>query len=284
MRSPRTFAVIGLLLVLVAGGCAVEPAITSESPSHEPSSTPPAQRPAAQRPGIGRPERLSPSGLARPAQPAMPVSYRAALVDDHCTDRDLAAPAASDIALTVLDRSYGLPATYAPDDLEPAAEAGLTDASGTKLVRAVLLDDLAAMRAAWESAGLTIVIDSAYRSYAAQAATYDNWVIQIGPEGAAARTARPGHSEHQLGTAIDVSSPGWSGRFGDWATESAEGAWMAERAWEYGFVMSYPAGGEAESCYGYEPWHYRWIGREAAAEHRDSGLVLRDFLARRADG
>jgi D-alanyl-D-alanine carboxypeptidase len=105
-------------------------------------------------------------------------------------------------------------------------------------------------------------------------------VARLGQDAARLRTARPGHSEHQLGTAIDVTSPGWSGRFGDWAVESAEGAWMAEHAWRYGFVMSYPAGQQELTCFGYEPWHYRWIGREAAAAHRDSQMVLRDFLER----
>jgi LAS superfamily LD-carboxypeptidase LdcB len=77
-----------------------------------------------------------------------------------------------------------------------------------------------------------------------------------------------------------MTSPGWSGRFGDWGTESAEGAWMAAHGWEYGFVMSYPPGAESTTCFTYEPWHYRWIGREAAAAQRASGEPLRLFLVR----
>jgi len=59
---------------------------------------------------------------------------------------------------------------------------------------------------------------------------------------------------------------------------------MAAHAWEYGFVMSYPFGSQALTCFSYEPWHYRWIGREAAAAHRASGLYLRQFLERFIDG
>jgi zinc D-Ala-D-Ala carboxypeptidase len=81
-----------------------------------------------------------------------------------------------------------------------------------------------------------------------------------------------------------VTSPGWVGRFGDWAIESPEGAWMAANAWRYGFVMSYPAGSQAQTCFSYEPWHYRWIGRDAAAAHRSSGLHLRQFLERYVGG
>ncbi len=231
------------------------------------------------------PERIAqPAPLARPVQPPIAVRYDAALLADHCVDRDVPAPPATDVALTLLDRSYALPTGYAPADLVPASTAGLTGGSGTKLLRSVLIDDLEAMRAAWQAAGLNVIIESGYRSYSAQAATFNSWVSRLGYATALARSARPGHSEHQLGTAIDVTSAGWGGRFGDWAVESAEGAWMAANAWQYGFVMSYPAGSDAQTCFGYEPWHYRWIGRDAAAAHRSSGMHLRQFLERYVDG
>lgn len=230
-------------------------------------------------------ERLGPV-LAdpRPPQPAPTVRYQAALVVDHCVDRDFAAPAATDPTLTLLDRTYALPADYVPPDLVPAERAGLEGTSADKRVRAILVDDLAAMHTAWEVAGLTIMLESAYRSFADQAATFNSWVARLGYAAGLLRTARPGHSEHQLGTAIDVVSPGWSGRFGDWAVETAEGAWMAAHAWEYGFVMSFPAGATGDTCLGYEPWHYRWVGRDVAADHRASGLTLRRFLERYATG
>jgi zinc D-Ala-D-Ala carboxypeptidase len=215
---------------------------------------------------------------SRPAQPVVAARYQADLVSDHCLDRDLPTPEVADPAFTILDRSYALPADSAPEDLVVASAAGFTEGSATKRVRAVIVEDLAAMREAWEASGLTVTIESAYRSYDSQASTFNGWVSRIGQAGALLRTARPGHSEHQLGTAIDFTSAGWTGRFGDWATESTEGAWMAAHAWEYGFVMSYPAGSEAQTCFTYEPWHYRWIGRNAAAALRASGMQLRQFL------
>lgn len=230
------------------------------------------------------PEIVVAASAARPAQPAMAASFRSALVADHCVDRDLPAPPAADIVLVVLDRSYALPADYAPPDLVPASAAGLTGASGSKLVSQRMVADLAAMADAWRAAGLAMIVESAYRSYANQAATFNSWVARLGYESALARSARPGHSEHQLGTALDLTSPGWGGRFGDWATQSAEGAWMAAHGWEYGFVMSYPAGSQASTCFSYEPWHWRWIGREAAAAQRASGLHPRQFLERYVGG
>jgi D-alanyl-D-alanine carboxypeptidase len=217
--------------------------------------------------------------LRRPDQPEMAAGFRASLVADPCTDRDLPAPATADEVLTLLDRSYALPASYVPPDLVPAGEAGIGASSGTKLVRAPMIEDLAALYAASLDAGLSLIVESGYRSYANQAATFDSWASRLGHAEALRRSARPGHSEHQLGTAIDVTSPGWAGRFGDWGRETAEGTWLSAHAWEFGFVLSYPAGSEAETCFSYEPWHYRWIGRAAAAEHRASGLRLRTFLA-----
>ena len=231
--------------------------------------------------GASGPERIvARRTLDRPPQPVIAATNRPNLVTDHCVDHDLAAPSVTDMAMVVLDRSYALPAGYVPDDLVAASEAGLSGTAGTELVRAVLVADLAEMAAAWHAAGLTVTLESGYRSYAAQAATFDSWVARLGYANALGRAARPGHSEHQLGTALDLTSPGWSGRFGDWAVESPEGSWMAAHGWEYGFVMSYPAGSQDATCFSYEPWHYRWIGREAAAAHRDSGLDLRRFLER----
>jgi D-alanyl-D-alanine carboxypeptidase len=268
-----------LLLVACSTSGVAAPSVTPApaDPVAAPASTP--------RPMGHGPERVvHRPPLARPAQPAIAVRYDAALLADHCVDRDVPAPSAADVALTVLDRSYALPAGYAPSDLVPASTAGLTGSSGTKLVRSVLVEDLAAMGAAWRAAGLTVIVESAYRSYGSQAATFNSWVSQLGQAAALVRSARPGHSEHQLGTAIDVTSPGWAGRFGDWAIESPEGAWMAENAWRHGFVMSYPAGSQGQTCFSYEPWHYRWIGRDAAAAHRSSGMHLRQFLERYVGG
>lgn len=264
-----------LLLAALLAACGT----SATAPSREAGSAAPLPTAATEVHAVG-PELVAPGHPpSRPAQPVLSARYGADLVADHCVDRDLPAPPASDPIFTVLDRSYALPADYAPDDLVVVSAAGLTESSATKRVRSVLVEDLAAMRAAWETAGLTLMIESAYRSYDSQALTFNSWVSRIGQAGALLRTARPGHSEHQLGTAIDFTSPGWTGRFGDWATESAEGAWMVAHGWEYGFVMSYPAGSEAETCFTYEPWHYRWIGREAAAAQHASGMHLRQFLA-----
>jgi D-alanyl-D-alanine carboxypeptidase len=276
--GPRAVLLLGAALALALSACS--PTVLQKS---APASTAvPATQAVAAPVAPELVAEVAPP--ARPAGPAIVARLRLDLVADPCVDRDLLAPAIGDETMTVLDRSYALPASYVPADLVPASEAGLSGASGTKLVRAAMLDDLRAMHEAWVAAGLSMIVESAYRSYAAQQATFDSWVARLGVAEALRRSARPGHSEHQLGTALDLTSPGWGGRFGDWAAESAEGRWMVEHGWEFGFVMSYPAGAEALSCFGYEPWHWRWIGREAAAARRATAEVLRTFLVRSADG
>ena len=68
-------------------------------------------------------------------------------------------------------------------------------------------------------------------------------------------------------------------RYGDWGVTRA-GAWIARHGWEYGFVLSYPDGKRTTSCYRYEPWHWRWVGRTTARAIHESGLVPREWLWR----
>jgi D-alanyl-D-alanine carboxypeptidase len=125
------------------------------------------------------------------------------------------------------------------------------------------------------------VVQSAFRSYATQKSTFAYWVRVHGYPTALKESARAGHSEHQLGTTLDFRSYGgrapWD--YTDWATTKA-GAWLKANAWKYGFVMSYPKGKTTVTCYRYEPWHYRYVGRTRARTIRNSSLTLRQFLWR----
>lgn len=177
---------------------------------------------------------------------------------------------------TLLDTARRLPAEFVPPDLVPLTRAGFAD---QRLVRSVIVEDLAALRVAAERAGHRLEVQSAYRSFAYQERTFASWVEAEGYASALATSARAGHSEHQLGTAVDLRSAGgpapW--RLADWA-ETPEGAWVAEHAWRFGFVISYPRGERARSCYAYEPWHLRWVGRAMAADVHRSGRPLRALL------
>ncbi|MEP6639295.1 MAG: M15 family metallopeptidase [Chloroflexota bacterium] len=184
----------------------------------------------------------------------------------------------SDWARTFLDTTYRLPSGYAPSDLRSTVDAGLN--SGQR-VRAFVIADLKAMARAARAAGARFSVQSAYRSYSTQRSTFAYWSRVSGYSAALRSSARAGHSEHQLGTAIDFRSYGggapWYYR--DWGGTRA-GAWLKRNAWKYGFVMAYPKGKASVTCYDYEPWHYRYMGRAAAVKIRASGLTIRQYLWR----
>jgi D-alanyl-D-alanine carboxypeptidase len=180
-------------------------------------------------------------------------------------------------ASIILDTHTTLDPAFTPLDLVDTATAGL---NGGHLVRAILIGDLRALAAAARAAGTPLAIQSAYRSYAMQKATFAHWVEIGGYEQALLTSARPGHSEHQLGTGIDFTSsrhPSAPWTSPDWAQTEA-GAWLAGHAWQFGFVMSYPRDARAATCYAYEPWHYRYVGRPAAAAIHAAGLAPRQWL------
>jgi D-alanyl-D-alanine carboxypeptidase len=179
---------------------------------------------------------------------------------------------------TVLDTTYRLTTGYYPGDLRSTANAGL---NGGHTVRAFVIADLKAMTKAARAAGARLAVQSAFRSYSTQKSTFAYWSRVSGYSAALKSSARAGHSEHQLGTTVDFRSYGGSAPwyYSDWGTTKA-GAWLKKNAWKYGFVMSYPKGKASVTCYSYEPWHYRYMGRSEAAKVRASGLTLRQYLWR----
>ena len=179
--------------------------------------------------------------------------------------------------LQLVDKQHALPEGYVPGSLTALSGAylvagfsgSLQEAAAEALIR--MLDDA-------DAAGYDIRLRSGYRSYSEQEATFQYWVDTLGYDEATRVSAMPGRSEHQLGTAADVTSAdvGWE------LTESfgatAAGQWLAGHAHEYGFALSYPDGAEAVTGYAYEPWHFRYIGTDAAADWKASGLALNKFL------
>lgn len=119
--------------------------------------------------------------------------------------------------------------------------------------------------------GIEINFMSGFRSYEEQAEVYSGW-NEIYDSEADRISARPGHSEHQLGLAIDVNSIEFS------FAETPEGLWLAENCWKYGFIIRYKEGTEGITGYMYEPWHIRYLGKEIAKDVHFSGLALEEYL------
>ncbi len=184
-----------------------------------------------------------------------------------------------DDLLVLVNKEYKLPESYEPKDLVPASNSGIRKGESYKL-RAVLIQDLANLVREAKAEGIDLSIVSAYRSYSTQVTTYNYWVKYNNgsTDDADTISARAGHSQHQLGTAIDFSSAeindGLSGIF----TNTNASKWLSENAWKYGFVISFPKGYEMVTGYAYESWHYRYIGIENARQMVESGQILENFL------
>jgi zinc D-Ala-D-Ala carboxypeptidase len=186
-------------------------------------------------------------------------------------------------ATVVVDRQHGLPPDYVPPDLVDVTEAGFGDddsGPGDK-VRQIVVDDLAALRQAAADNDTPLVLVSAYRSYENQAQVFAEAVQETGPQEADLTTAQPGHSEHQLGTTVDVLDTE-SSELSPAFAQTSTGRWLVANAHRHGFVMSYPDVPVERSCYGFEPWHLRYVGRDVARQIVESGFTPREWM--RAQG
>jgi D-alanyl-D-alanine carboxypeptidase len=170
------------------------------------------------------------------------------------------------------------PLDHRPDDL--LAPEGVRNLGGGWL-RADAASALTSMVAAAAASGVgEIALESSFRSYQTQQQTYGAHASARGVEGADAVSARPGFSEHQSGLAVDVVACGGGGCGSlDGIAATPQGAWVAENAWQYGFIVRYEEGRTDVTGYIPEPWHLRYIGRELAAEYHAGGfLSLEEFF------
>lgn len=264
-----------------------QPAIEAPSPTPRPTASPrPTSTPTADPTPTATP---APTSVPSPVPTVMPtVQPTPAPATPPPSRPDYSLPggiyldiltpyrAYGDWYRSLLDTIFMLPGDYQPDDLVDVSAAGL---NGGYAVRAFVIADLEAMAEAARANGTPIAVVSGFRSFAEQQATFDYWVSVGGFEQALRTSARPGHSEHQLGTSLDFTTAGGAApwEYTDWASTPA-GAWMAVNAWRFGFVMSYPAGSFMQTGYDYEPWHYRYVGRDVAAQIVSSGLTPREVL------
>jgi hypothetical protein len=154
------------------------------------------------------------------------------------------------------------PCTYDPSaHLVAVDEKGRSDPKSDLRFDASAAPRLAAMIQAADAAGFDVGINSPYRSYAEQVERYRTRK-EIG------RTSRPGHSEHQIGTAVDLSYQG----------DEVAASWLAEHALEFGFALSLPPWKQKTTGLRYEAWHFRYVGDAAAREIHDRGWAVVEYM------
>ena len=165
------------------------------------------------------------------------------------------------------------------------------DLTLTQLINGQSIDercypDLQDMMDDCRAAGLSPLICSSYRTWALQEELYENKVQRLIAEGYDEETARweagtvvavPGTSEHQLGLAVDIVDIN-NQNLDESQEDTAVQKWLMEHSWEYGWILRYPCDKSDITGIIYEPWHYRYVGKEAAQEIHTLGVCLEEYL------
>lgn len=182
-------------------------------------------------------------------------------------------------ALVIVDREYELPRDYEPEDLVALSEHDVPRVQDREMrLREEAAKALSGLIVAADSAGVELVVRSAYRSYEHQTSSYENWTAVYG-EQESGLSAPPGHSEHQLGTVADFTNAEAGYELGQWFGDTEASEWLTTNAARHGFIMSYPKDSRQETGYRWEPWHYRYIGPDNAARYKESEYASpRQFL------
>lgn len=176
-----------------------------------------------------------------------------------------------DDLLVLVNKNNKLYEGFIPNNLEVI---NLNYAIGKKLLRSDAKEAFEKLCESAKKLGYDIKAESTYRDYYYQEKLYNNYVKEYGNIYADNCSARPGHSEHQTGLAIDVR--GSSGDYNDFE-KTEEFIWMMNNAYKYNFILRYPNGKEHITGFKYEPWHYRYIG-ECAKEIYQKRLTLEEYL------
>jgi len=239
---------IPLFLAFILAGCVATTPAHSEIPA-------PTQKPAATN-------AITPVPIPAPTVASFDMTLHS--IDD------------ADSLWVVADKLRRLkPKRYAPSDLKTI---NVPHAYTPSLRRDAARAYIKMFRAASKD-GVNLVFQSGYRSFSTQVSVYDGWVASLGQKAADLQSARPGYSEHQTGLSVDIASATGGCTIQACFARTAEGKWLARNAWEFGWHMRYPKGKTAITGYAFEPWHWRFVGTELAAElHLTPKITLEEFF------
>lgn len=181
--------------------------------------------------------------------------------------------------LILVNKQYkapSVPYTLVKPDVTPTKES----VSENIYMRPEAAKALEELFAAAQEDDIVLYATSGYRSYSTQKAIFDRKAEERGEKAANRSVAKPGHSEHQTGLAMDIEGQttlgtGLTGAFG----ESPEGIWVAENCHEFGFIIRYPKDKTHITGYIYEPWHLRYVGVDAAKEIAALDVTFEEYIA-----
>ena len=266
-----------LLIVLIVRGCSGdgekngknESSVSQESSILEESSVPPSSS------GTDTSQPESSDGTS--SQPDASDTESSQAVDSSSED-STASLSQNDWRLTLVNSSHPLEDGYVPELADVDANGHQLDARAADALKEMLSDA--------KAAGLSPIVCSSYRTWEKQTSLFDAQVARCEAQGltgdaavAEARTvvAYPGTSEHQLGLAADIVALSYQ-ILDEKQMETPEQQWLMEHCDEYGFILRYPEGKSDLTGVIFEPWHYRYVGKEAAKEIMSQGVCLEEYL------
>ena len=200
-----------------------------------------------------------------------------AIVNTHANNNWYTHDLDTDVSLNerlIVNKFYHLDENYAPDDI---VNFPIKYAYDNNRIRKICLDAFVDMWNAAMDDGIKFIVNSSYRDFNKQKQVYEDYKNWYGETKADQQAARPGYSEHQTGLAIDIFSTDnqLSGTFKD-----SEGyKWLKNNAYKYGFIERYPEGKEYLTGYEFESWHWRYVGKEAAAVIQKEGITYDEYYA-----
>ncbi|MCH3962300.1 MAG: M15 family metallopeptidase [Solobacterium sp.] len=168
--------------------------------------------------------------------------------------------------LILVNKTHKLPDGYEPTDAELSTPY-LNSSTDAIRLKSEAAEQAKAMKAAAAEASITLIVSSGYITYKEQEDLYNTRVKLLGGgDNGPASTAieKPGYSEHQTGLAIDFTNDAAQSTPTSAFADTDAGKWLYAHAHEYGFILRYPKGKESITGYDYMPWHYRYVGVDAA--------------------
>lgn len=184
-----------------------------------------------------------------------------------------------DDLLVLVNKYRNLPADYKPKDLViPNVRFAFQGMDEKKYMRKEAAKALEELFKAAEEGGIYLYAVSGFRSYGRQKFLFEYRAARNGFEEANKLTAYPGQSEHQTGLAMDVNCKAYGTDLKESFSQTPEGIWIKNNAHRFGFILRYPKGAEHITCYSYEPWHIRYVGKQVANEIYERGITFEEYM------
>ena len=279
-RAIRRVAGLTAVVCLVVGGAAFLLNRKAPVPSASAAGAP-ASSAASETNGLLT-DRLFPSSTAEPTSTAASEGAEESRDNALGLTKAEAAAMLADPMMVLVNHTNKMPDDYTFDTKECGSQTAVN-----KTLQTPACDAFLEMQKAAATDGVTVWMQSGYRSVKYQTGLYERktkyytdrgYDTATAKEMAAAVVNPPGYSEHNCGLAADLNSPEHTGLDEGFENTTAF-RWLCEHAVEYGFILRYPKGAEDKTEITYEPWHWRYVGRENAAKISASGLCFEDYIA-----